>query len=281
MGTYVTLPGGGGGGGGAENLDDLTDVDTVTDPPDDEDVLAYDSGTGKWMPATLNMGIADPGGANDDFLQRKAGAWTNRTVAQVKADLGSPSSIPRFYEDDIYSGLMGFNHASIGGGGSALVYGQNLLVLWRIMPVQDVTIDGVQFLVNTDGGSGALARVGIYGQASTTSPTGAPLVDSGTIGVNVSNGTVVTAAITATALSAFTPYWGAFVTNSATLSVRWLANGISNTIRAGSIDAGQVNTSNHSLRRVAHTFGALPSSPTAPFTTAYADIPGVLWKVQV
>lgn len=25
---------------------------------------------------------------NDDFLQRKAGAWTNRTVAQVKTDLG-------------------------------------------------------------------------------------------------------------------------------------------------------------------------------------------------
>ena len=88
MGTYVTLPGGGGGGGGAENLDDLTDVDTVTDPPDDEDVLAYDSGTGKWMPATLNMGIADPGGANDDFLQRKSSAWAARTVAQVKTDLG-------------------------------------------------------------------------------------------------------------------------------------------------------------------------------------------------
>jgi len=28
--------------------------------------------------------------ANDDFLQRKSGAWANRTVAQVKADLGLP-----------------------------------------------------------------------------------------------------------------------------------------------------------------------------------------------
>jgi len=35
-------------------------------------------------------GIADPGGANDDILQRKSGAWTNRTVAQVKTDLGIP-----------------------------------------------------------------------------------------------------------------------------------------------------------------------------------------------
>lgn len=32
--------------------------------------------------------ILDPSGANDDFLQRKAGAWANRTVAQVKTDLG-------------------------------------------------------------------------------------------------------------------------------------------------------------------------------------------------
>lgn len=35
-------------------------------------------------------GIADPGGANDDFMQRKSGAWTYRTVAQVKTDLGLP-----------------------------------------------------------------------------------------------------------------------------------------------------------------------------------------------
>src|SRR5687768_15890877 len=26
--------------------------------------------------------------SNDDFLQRKAGAWANRTIAQVKTDLG-------------------------------------------------------------------------------------------------------------------------------------------------------------------------------------------------
>lgn len=29
--------------------------------------------------------------SNDDFLQRKAGAWANRTVAQVKTDLGVPT----------------------------------------------------------------------------------------------------------------------------------------------------------------------------------------------
>lgn len=29
--------------------------------------------------------------SNDDFLQRKAGAWANRTIAQVKTDLGVPT----------------------------------------------------------------------------------------------------------------------------------------------------------------------------------------------
>jgi hypothetical protein len=37
-------------------------------------------------------GIADPGGANDDFLQRKAGAWAYRTPAQVKTDLSLSGS---------------------------------------------------------------------------------------------------------------------------------------------------------------------------------------------
>jgi len=71
-------------------LDDLTDVDTVTDPPDDGDFLVYDSATGEWVPATLvsSGGIPDPGGSNDDFMQRKSGAWTYRTPAQVKTDLG-------------------------------------------------------------------------------------------------------------------------------------------------------------------------------------------------
>lgn len=36
--------------------------------------------------------IAGLSPSNDDFLQRKAGAWTNRTVAQVKTDLGLTGS---------------------------------------------------------------------------------------------------------------------------------------------------------------------------------------------
>ncbi len=31
-------------------------------------------------------------GSNDDFMQRKSGAWTYRTVAQVKTDLSVPAA---------------------------------------------------------------------------------------------------------------------------------------------------------------------------------------------
>lgn len=221
--------------------------------------------------------------SNDDFLQRKAGAWTNRTVAQVKSDLGlsAPAAVSHFYEDNTYSGLQGLNHATLAGGGSGQVYGQNLLVLWRIMPVMDVDVDGFLLQVQVDGGSGALARVGIFAQDSTSAPTGAPLLDSGDIGVNVSAGNQVSGTTSTARLSAWTPYWGAFVTNSSSLSIRWMAAGANNNSRVSSIDAGQSSSANHTLRRVAHTFGALPTSPVAAFTTAYSDIPGVLWRVQV
>jgi hypothetical protein len=39
------------------------------------------------LPTSLEE-IADLSPADDDFVQHKSGAWANRTVAQVKNDLG-------------------------------------------------------------------------------------------------------------------------------------------------------------------------------------------------
>ena len=39
--------------------------------------------------------------ANDDLLQRKAGAWANRTIAQVKADLGYGTAAAANLDDDV------------------------------------------------------------------------------------------------------------------------------------------------------------------------------------
>jgi len=49
-------------------------------------------GTGIWQPLDTDLtDIAALTPSNDDFLQRKSGAWTNRTIAQVKTDLGIPN----------------------------------------------------------------------------------------------------------------------------------------------------------------------------------------------
>ena len=279
-------------------LNDLSDVDTVTDPADPDDVLAWD-GT-NWTPAALTAadtgaipeslidakGDVIVGTANDTAARLAVGADGQVLTADSTQTAGvkwaAPSAaIAHFYEDDIYSGLQGLAHATLGGGGTGVLYGANLLYLWRIMSPQDVTIDGLLLQVQVDGGSGALARCGIYAQDATTAPVGAPLVQSADLNVNVAGATLVSASLTPTALSAWTPYWGALVFNNGTSQIRYMANGANNVTRVSYLDAGQSGTTYHTLRRVAHTFGALPTNPATFFTSAVGDIPGVLWKVQV
>jgi hypothetical protein len=46
----------GGGGGGVADLDDLTDVDVTTTPPNDGEALVFDSGDSLWKPAVVSGG---------------------------------------------------------------------------------------------------------------------------------------------------------------------------------------------------------------------------------
>src|SRR5262245_3801252 len=55
------------------------------------DTLNVKSGVFQPLDADLTQ-IAALTPSNDDFIQRKAGAWTNRTVAQVLSDLASPGT---------------------------------------------------------------------------------------------------------------------------------------------------------------------------------------------
>lgn len=60
--------------------------------------IALFNGTGGKTIKTLT-------GSNDDFAQRKAGAWVNRTVAQVKTDLGVTGMVGGKYAADIGDGV--------------------------------------------------------------------------------------------------------------------------------------------------------------------------------
>ena len=122
----------GGGGGGAVDsvngqsgvvvlgLDDLTDVDTTTDPPDAEDVLAWDGVM--WTPATL-AALGAPGLSNAAphvLGTAAAGVATEASRADhvhampSAADVGAAASAHVHTGADITSGTVGT--ARLGSG---------------------------------------------------------------------------------------------------------------------------------------------------------------------
>lgn len=63
------------GSGGAASLDELSDVDVTTNPPEHDDVLAFDSGSGLWTPSTLELDAVPSGMLEpvDGMIVRQAG----------------------------------------------------------------------------------------------------------------------------------------------------------------------------------------------------------------
>jgi hypothetical protein len=97
----VTIAGGGGGawGGITGTLSAQTDLQTALNLKLTEasanalySLLAHNH-SGVYEPADADLSaIAGLSPSNDDLLQRKAGGWTNRTIAQVKSDLSLSGS---------------------------------------------------------------------------------------------------------------------------------------------------------------------------------------------
>jgi hypothetical protein len=129
-------------------------------------------------------GIADPGGANDDFLQRKAGAWTHRTVAQVQTDLGVPLKyvVPR---------ITGEWYSTRGPVATAFFGGTNATTgRIQCIPVylHAGTIDRIG-VYTTSAGSGTTWRLGIYPSGTDGLPDGqARLIDAGTVDMGATAG---------------------------------------------------------------------------------------------
>jgi hypothetical protein len=198
------------------------------------------------------------------------------------AAAGGGGGIDGWYNDSLYSPLFGTVHCQIGGGGTATpAYGANTLILWRILAVDTVDIDGVMAMVNTAGAGGEQVRFGIYDSGASTAPSGVALVDSGPMSVSSGN-TVISATFSAVRLQPNRPMWAALLTSSATATFRWMASGGSNTTQATSpLDVGTASTNFNTLRRATGvTFGALPTAPSAPFTNSTNVIPGVFWRTR-
>ena len=101
-------------------------------------------------------GIADPGGANDDFLQRKSGAWTYRTVAQVKAEVGDPLGLGSFNPSGKYLIPAG---GAVSAAASAWPSGHGRPYV-QYLPAG--TINGLGAFYTTAGASGYVAYCWIY-----------------------------------------------------------------------------------------------------------------------
>lgn len=125
------------------------------------------------QPADADLtAIAALAPANDDFVQRKAGAWANRTVAQVKTDLGvagwkSPAAGRYFLP------------ISQGSGSTGTLTNNWLRVLpWIVRGT--ITIDRMVGDIATAGEVGSKFRMGIYADDGGSRP-GALVVDAGQI----------------------------------------------------------------------------------------------------
>jgi len=129
-------------------------------------------------------GIADPGGANDDFLQRKSGAWTYRTVAQVKTDLSVPAA-PFVLATPVgqWAGPSASNtsisnqtdlYLSAGGRGTACL-------LYLAAGTYD------RIAVSLQAAGAATIRLGLYAAGADGLPT-TRVLDAGTIDVSGATG---------------------------------------------------------------------------------------------
>lgn len=127
-------------------------------------VLSYDQDLAE-------IGALSP--ANDDIIQRKAGAWTNRTVAQFRTDLGVPQ-VPMPISSRYF-----FTAGPSNGTTSSSVANNSLRVVpWLV--TASVTVVRLGIEVTAAGQASSTFRLGIYSDNGFCRP-GALLVEAGSL----------------------------------------------------------------------------------------------------
>ena len=118
--------------------------------------------------------IANLSPSDDDFLQRKSGAWTNRTVAQVQTDLAVQKAIvPGYYPNRYHTG------ENVGTTSATLAMTANRLYASLFVCGKTTTWTRIGVDVTTLAG-GTSIRLGIF-SAGTDGAPGTLLLDAGTV----------------------------------------------------------------------------------------------------
>ena len=132
------------------------------------DVQAYDADLGQIATATFS---------NDDFVQKKSGSLTNRTIAQVKTDLGIVDTVA----DGVLSGQLTLPGVYISGAYGAAI-AANYVYAHPFVVRTPRTVSGLRIYVGT-AASGKFARLGIINVDTGWQSSIAPIVDAGAVTV--------------------------------------------------------------------------------------------------
>lgn len=188
---------------------------------------------------------------DDDILQRKAGAWTNRTLAQLLADLGLglPGSV--FTTGYSYGPQTGTPSSSAATAGQLHAYP---LIINRASQA----FDRIGINVNT-GATGSTVRLGIY--ADSGGLPGALLVDAGTVDTATAGDKVLTIAQTLSRGR----YWVAAVAQGGAPTLGTVT-GVSPYVGKPTVSGSGHTAAYH----VTGVTGALPGSFGAPADTNFA-----------
>lgn len=194
--------------------------------------------------------------SNDDIIQRKAGAWANRTIAQLRTDLGEVyASHPGFIAGNWYAPFPGGEVAA----GAAVT--ANSIRLCPFYLPRPITVSDLGCRITTLAGGGNIQLAIYASNASTGQPTGNPLASTGSIATDAAG--AFSADITgANVLLVPGLYWAAVIADNATVVLQMVSGG--NTFMgwiAGAPTLANVTfaaTGATFIRTFGHTFGTWP-----------------------
>jgi len=174
--SFGAIGGGGGSGGGGGGLvaDAINDGTTTVAPSQN---AVYDALASKQAADANLTAIAALAPSDDALIQRKAGAWTSRTPAQVKADM----SIVDTVADGVPSGQLTLPGVRITGQTNWAI-AANKVYAHPFVVRYPRTVSGLKIYVHT-AASGKFARLGIINVDTGWQSAVAPSIDAGAVTV--------------------------------------------------------------------------------------------------